>query len=143
MSRGTFFVAALVAALAVVPGRADAAAPVVVVDPGHDRLANLSTEPNGPGSATRKIYDGGGTHGVVTGIAEPDLTLAVSLRLRELLQRAGVKVVMTRTRTSGESMGTSPARGSQTARTRGSSSASMRTAPRRATRAARTRSRPP
>jgi len=105
MSRGTFFVAALVAALAVVPGRADAAAPVVVVDPGHDRLANLSTEPNGPGSATRKIYDGGGTHGVVTGIAEPDLTLAVSLRLRALLQRAGVKVVMTRTRTSGESMG--------------------------------------
>jgi len=78
----------------------------VVVDPGHDRLANLSTEPNGPGSATRKIYDGGGTHGVVTGIAEPDLTLAVSLRLRELLQRAGVKVVMTRTRTSGESSGT-------------------------------------
>jgi N-acetylmuramoyl-L-alanine amidase len=105
MSRGTFFVAALVAALAVVPGRADAAAPVVVVDPGHDRLANLRTEPNGPGSATRKIYDGGGTHGVVTGIAEPDLTLAVSLRLRALLQRAGVKVVMTRTRTSGESMG--------------------------------------
>ena len=105
MSRGTFFVAALVAALAIVPGRADAAAPVVVVDPGHDRLANLSTEPNGPGSATRQIYDGGGTHGVVTGIAEPDLTLAVSLRLRALLQRAGVKVVMTRTRTSGESMG--------------------------------------
>jgi N-acetylmuramoyl-L-alanine amidase len=105
VSRGTFLVAALVAALAVVPGRADAAAPVVVVDPGHDRLANLRTEPNGPGSATRKIYDGGGTHGVVTGIAEPDLTLAVSLRLRELLRRAGVKVVMTRTRTSGESMG--------------------------------------
>ena len=105
MRRSTFLVAALVAALAVVPGRADAAAPVVVVDPGHDRLANLRTEPNGPGSATRKIYDGGGTHGVVTGIAEPDLTLAVSLRLRELLRRAGVKVVMTRTRTSGESSG--------------------------------------
>jgi N-acetylmuramoyl-L-alanine amidase len=82
-----------------------AAAPVVVVDPGHDRLANLRTEPIGPGSATRKILDGGGTHGVVTGISEPDLTLAVSLRLRALLRRAGVRVVITRTRTAGKSMG--------------------------------------
>jgi N-acetylmuramoyl-L-alanine amidase len=84
---------------------AHAAAPVVVVDPGHDRLANLRTEPIGPGSTTRKILDGGGTHGVVTGIREPDLTLAVSLRLHELLRRAGVRVVLTRTRTSGASMG--------------------------------------
>ena len=87
------------------PGVAQAAVPLVVVDPGHDRLANLRTEPIGPGSPTRKIFDGGGTHGVVTGIREPDLTLAVSLRLRELLRRAGVRVVMTRTRTAGESMG--------------------------------------
>ena len=81
------------------------AAPVVVVDPGHDRLANLRTEPIGPGASTRKILDGGGTHGVVTGLAEPDLTLAVSFRLRELLRRAGVRVVMTRTQTAGKSMG--------------------------------------
>jgi N-acetylmuramoyl-L-alanine amidase len=97
--------AAVVAAFLVLAGPARAAAPVVVVDPGHDRLANLRTEPIGPGSATRKILDGGGTHGVVTGIRKPDLTLAVSLRLRELLRRAGVRVVMTRTRTAGESMG--------------------------------------
>jgi len=82
-----------------------AAAPVVVIDPGHDARANLATEPIGPGSATRKIFDGGGTHGVVTGIREPDLTLAVSLRLRDLLRHAGVRVVMTRTRTAGRSMG--------------------------------------
>ena len=98
-------VAAVAAAFLVLAGPARAAAPVVVVDPGHDRLANLRTEPIGPGSATRKILDGGGTHGVVTGIREPDLTLAVSLRLRHLLRRAGVRVVMTRTRTAGESMG--------------------------------------
>ncbi|HET7367040.1 MAG TPA: N-acetylmuramoyl-L-alanine amidase [Gaiella sp.] len=97
--------AAVVAAFLVLGGPARAAAPVVVVDPGHNRLANLRTEPIGPGSATRKILDGGGTHGVVTGIREPDLTLAVSLRLRDLLRRAGVRVVMTRTRTAGESMG--------------------------------------
>ncbi len=79
--------------------------PVIVVDPGHDARANLSTEPIGPGSATRKILDGGGTRGVVTGIREADLVLDVSLRLRRLLERAGVRVVMTRTRTAGVSAG--------------------------------------
>ena len=92
-------------AVLVLAGTAHAAAPVVVVDPGHDRRANLVTEPIGPGSATRKIKDGGGTHGVATGIAEPDLTLDVSLRLRALLRRAGIRVVMTRARTTGASMG--------------------------------------
>ena len=66
--------------------RRSAAVPVVVVDPGHDARANLTTEPIGPGSATRKIKDGGGTHGVVTGIREADLALDVSLRLRTLLR---------------------------------------------------------
>jgi N-acetylmuramoyl-L-alanine amidase len=86
-------------------GLAQAATPVVVIDPGHDAKANLATEQIGPGSATRKIEDGGGTHGVVTGIREPDLTLDVSLRLRRLLRAAGVRVVTTRVRTSGTSMG--------------------------------------
>jgi N-acetylmuramoyl-L-alanine amidase len=84
---------------------AHTATPVVVVDPGHDLRANPATEPIGPGSATLKIKDGGGTHGVVTGIREPELALDVSLRLRTLLRRAGVRVVMTRERTAGVSMG--------------------------------------
>jgi N-acetylmuramoyl-L-alanine amidase len=96
----------VVAAGLALGGRAAAAdPPVVVIDPGHDLRANLETEPIGPGSATRKIKDGGGTHGVVTGIREADLVLDVSLRLRTLLRRAGVRVVMTRTRTVGASMG--------------------------------------
>ena len=95
----------LATAVLLVAGTARAATPVIVIDPGHDARANLATEPIGPGSATRKIKDGGGTHGVVTGIREPDLTLDVSLRLRRLLRAAGVRVVMTRARTSGESMG--------------------------------------
>jgi N-acetylmuramoyl-L-alanine amidase len=86
-------------------GTAHAAVPVVVVDPGHDLRANPETEPIGPGSATMKIKDGGGTHGVVTGIREADLALDVSLRLRTLLRRAGVRVVMTRTRTASAGMG--------------------------------------
>jgi N-acetylmuramoyl-L-alanine amidase len=85
-----------------------AAAPspaVVVIDPGHDLRANPQTEPIGPGSSTVKIKDGGGTHGVVTGLREAELNLRVALRLRPLLERAGVRVVMTRTRTDGTSIG--------------------------------------
>ena len=95
----------LTAALSLASGARAAGGQVVVIDPGHDARPNLATEPIGPGSSTRKIKDGGGTHGVLTGIQEPDLTLDVSLRLRRLLRAAGVRVVMTRTRTSGASMG--------------------------------------
>ncbi len=91
--------------LAVASTATAAGRPVVVLDPGHDLRANPVTEPIGPGSATRKIKDGGGTRGVVSGTIEAELNLAVSLRLRTLLQRAGVRVVMTRTRTSGTSVG--------------------------------------
>jgi N-acetylmuramoyl-L-alanine amidase len=96
---------ALVAALLVVPASAGQRQPVVVVDPGHDLRANADTEPIGPGSSTQKIKDGGGTHGVVSGVREAELNLQVGLRLRSLLRKAGVRVVMTRTRTAGTSMG--------------------------------------
>jgi N-acetylmuramoyl-L-alanine amidase len=79
--------------------------PVVVLDPGHDLRANAETEPIGPGSRTTKIKDGGGTRGVVSGLTEAELNLRVALRLRPLLERAGIRVVMTRTRTAGASMG--------------------------------------
>ncbi len=79
--------------------------PIVVIDPGHDAKANLATEPIGPGSQTRKIKDGGGTSGVVTGISEATLALAVAKRLRRLLESAGVQVIMTRTKTAGVSLG--------------------------------------
>lgn len=80
-------------------------APVVVIDPGHDLRANPATEPIGPGSSTRKIKDGGGTHGVVSVLTEAELNLRVALRLRTLLERSGVRVVMTRTETGGTSIG--------------------------------------
>jgi N-acetylmuramoyl-L-alanine amidase len=89
-------------------GGADAgrpATPVVVVDPGHDARANPATEPIGPGSRVRKIKDGGGTRGVVTGTPEAVVVLGVALELRTLLRRAGLRVVMTRTATAGISMG--------------------------------------
>ena len=95
----------LVASLLVVPAAAAKQAALVVIDPGHDLRANADTEPIGPGSSTRKIKDGGGTSGVVSGLREADLNLRVGLRLRALLERSGVPVVMTRQKTAGTSMG--------------------------------------
>jgi N-acetylmuramoyl-L-alanine amidase len=81
--------------------RAGGSAPVtIVIDPGHDRYANLGLEPIGPGSHTLKIKDGGGTSGVVTHQREASVNLRIGLRLRTLLLAAGgVRVVMTRTTT--------------------------------------------
>jgi N-acetylmuramoyl-L-alanine amidase len=106
VSRVGVLAATLLVGLGVPLGAGDAARrPVVVLDPGHDLRGNPATEPIGPGSATRKIKDGGGTHGVVSGLSEAELNLRVASRLRPLLERAGVRVVMTRTRTAGTSMG--------------------------------------
>jgi N-acetylmuramoyl-L-alanine amidase len=87
------------------PGAGQGGTPVVVLDPGHDLRANAATEPIGPGSSTRKIKDGGGTRGSVTGLREAELNLRVARRLRPLLERGGVRVVLTRTRTAGTSIG--------------------------------------
>jgi len=99
------FAVALAAILVLLPTAEAARAPVVVIDAGHDERANSETEPIGPGSSTRKIKDGGGTRGVVSGLTEAELNMRVAARLRPLLERAGVRVVLTRTRTSGTSMG--------------------------------------
>jgi N-acetylmuramoyl-L-alanine amidase len=80
-------------------------APLVVIDPGHDLYGNSATEPIGPGSGTRKIKDGRGASGVVSGKREAVINLAVSKRLATLLRGAGIRVVMTRTTTSHTSMG--------------------------------------
>jgi N-acetylmuramoyl-L-alanine amidase len=96
---------ALVGSLIALPAGGAQPRPVVVLDPGHDLRANPETEPIGPGSSIRKIKDGGGTRGVVSGLREADLNLRVALRLRPLLEGAGVRVVMTRTKTAGTSIG--------------------------------------
>jgi N-acetylmuramoyl-L-alanine amidase len=99
------FALAISVSLLAVPAALGRQPPVVVLDPGHDLRANSATEPIGPGSSTRKIKDGGGTHGVVSGLREAELNLRVALRLRRLLERTGIRVVMTRTKTAGTSIG--------------------------------------
>jgi len=71
--------------------------PVVVIDAGHQEKADLTLEPIGPGSTTLKEKVKGGATGVATGIPEYRQTLAISLKLRDELQAAGIKVIMIRT----------------------------------------------
>lgn len=71
--------------------------PVVVIDAGHQAKADLSLEPIGPGSLIMKEKVKGGATGVATHIPEYKQVLAISLKLRDRLQAAGVKVIMIRT----------------------------------------------
>jgi N-acetylmuramoyl-L-alanine amidase len=70
-----------------------AAAALICLDPGHGTppAIGAQTEPIGPGSHVMKIKDGGGAAG------EAQVNLAIALRTRTLLLRAGYRVAMTRT----------------------------------------------
>jgi len=67
--------------------------PLICLDPGHGTLPSVGreSEPIGPGSSIRKIKDGGGAPG------EAPVALAIALRTRQLLQRDGYRVALTRT----------------------------------------------
>lgn len=69
----------------------------VVLDPGHSGVVATGTEPLGPGSTENKAADTSGTSGTVSGLAEYELTLTVSMKLRTELQERGYEVLMTRT----------------------------------------------
>ena len=70
---------------------------VVCIDPGHQAQANNDPEPIGPGATETKPKVTGGGTGVVTKQSEYAFTLALSLKVKERLERRGVTVLLTRT----------------------------------------------
>lgn len=74
----------------------------IVIDPGHQTKDSSETEPVGPGASERKQKDTSGTTGVVTGLREYELTLQVSNKLKEELEKRGYNVILTRTKNEGE-----------------------------------------
>lgn len=74
----------------------------IVLDPGHQTKDSSETEPVGPGASERKQKDTSGATGVVTGLREYELTLQVSNKLKEELEKRGYNVILTRTKNEGE-----------------------------------------
>ncbi len=70
---------------------------IICIDAGHQARADTSKEPIGPGATETKPKVAAGTRGTTTGLAEYELTLAVALKLQNILTRRGYTVVMCRT----------------------------------------------
>ena len=69
---------------------------LIVIDPGHQLYGDYSTEPIGPGAEEEKPRVASGTQGIVTGIPEHELTLRVSLLLKDVLEARGYEVYLIR-----------------------------------------------
>ena len=70
---------------------------LIAIDAGHQARGDNGKEPLGPGSGEMKTRVAGGTRGVVTGLAEYELTLQVALKLQTELEARGYQVLMIRT----------------------------------------------
>jgi N-acetylmuramoyl-L-alanine amidase len=69
--------------------------PIICVDAGHQRKANLNLEPNAPGSKIMKAKVSAGTQGITTKKPEYQLTLEVALKLEQTL-KSDYDVIMIR-----------------------------------------------
>ena len=74
----------------------EAANYLIAIDPGHQERGNFGQEPIGPGASETKTKVAGGTKGTSTGVPEYQLTLDVSLKLRDILEDKGYRVLMIR-----------------------------------------------
>ena len=76
--------------------KTEAAEYLIAIDPGHQERGDFGQEPIGPGASEMKTKVAGGTKGTSTGVPEYQLTLDVSLKLRDILKDKGYRVLMIR-----------------------------------------------
>ncbi len=71
---------------------------IIAIDPGHQgpNVDMSAKEPNAPGSSVMKTKATSGTTGKFTGVGEYQLNLDISLKLRDVLEDLGYRVIMTR-----------------------------------------------
>lgn len=69
---------------------------IIVIDPGHGKVANLEKEKLSPNSNELKIKDGGGATGIVTKTPEYIINFNIATYLKEILKQNGYKVIMTK-----------------------------------------------